>query len=96
MTEIALNRILAGMRRHTLAVLRRVTPQPVKDAYRCLIRRTMTRAFSKAYRDDHWQGGSGRGSTPKNTAEYREFIECFLRERKIRSVVDIGCGDWRA
>jgi len=85
---------LAGFRRGTLARLRRITPQPFKDVYRWLVPRTMTRAFSEVYRHDGWQGGSGRGSTPQNTVLYRAFLETFIRQRKIRSVVDIGCGDW--
>jgi SAM-dependent methyltransferase len=53
----------------------------------------MRRAFNEQYRDNHW-GGSGRGSTPENTAEYRRFLERFIHERNVRSVVDLGCGDW--
>jgi SAM-dependent methyltransferase len=77
-----------------LTTLRRVTPQPVKDAYRRLVPRTMARAFGEVYRDEVWGGGSGRGSTPENTVAYRGLVEGFLREHHIRSVVDIGCGDW--
>jgi SAM-dependent methyltransferase len=51
--------------------------------------------FNKIYSDNTWKGGSGLGSTPESTAYYRVFIQNFLRTNHIRSVVDIGCGDWQ-
>lgn len=55
----------------------------------------MQEAFTDVYGRDDWDGGSGRGSTPENTVEYRKVIEEFLRTHEITSVVDIGCGDWQ-
>jgi SAM-dependent methyltransferase len=55
----------------------------------------MKEAFSDVYGRDDWNGGSGRGSTPENTVEYRKVIEDFLRTHEIKRVVDIGCGDWQ-
>jgi SAM-dependent methyltransferase len=31
----------------------------------------------------------------KNYASYNNFLEKFMREHKITSVVDVGCGDWQ-
>jgi SAM-dependent methyltransferase len=54
------------------------------------------RVFNKHYRKDAWiGGGSGSGSTPEFTISYREFLADFLKKRSIRSVVDLGCGDWQ-
>jgi SAM-dependent methyltransferase len=39
--------------------------------------------------------GSGGGSTPAYTEGYRRFLESFIREHGIRSVLDFGCGDWQ-
>jgi SAM-dependent methyltransferase len=53
--------------------------------------------FTKIYSAGGWGGEdcpSGGGSTPDNTIEYREFLENFLIENKIKSVYDFGCGDW--
>jgi SAM-dependent methyltransferase len=52
--------------------------------------------FRTIYRDHSWGGGSksGPGSDPVSTRRYRHFLERFLRERRVRSVVDLGCGDW--
>jgi SAM-dependent methyltransferase len=55
----------------------------------------MTSAFSRVYEEDIWEGGSGRGSTPDNTKDYRECLEAFIRGEDIKSVVDLGCGDWQ-
>jgi SAM-dependent methyltransferase len=49
--------------------------------------------FSSWYRHDGQ--GSGPGSSPEYTNRYRTFLETFIRERKIKSVVDYGCGDWQ-
>jgi SAM-dependent methyltransferase len=39
-------------------------------------------------------GTSGSGSTLEATAVYRAYLQGFLKENGIRSVVDAGCGDW--
>jgi len=39
-------------------------------------------------------GFSGLGSEYEETVEYRSFLQQFLKEKNIKSVVDIGCGDW--
>lgn len=55
--------------------------------------------FGKIYKDEVWgkKGDffSGAGSLPENTLEYRKFIEKFIKEKKIKNVVDLGCGDFR-
>jgi hypothetical protein len=51
--------------------------------------------FGRYYDSDPaWGGGSGSGSDPYFTIEYRCFLDKFLRMNDIRSVVDVGCGDW--
>lgn len=54
-----------------------------------------SRAFQKIYTQNRWLFGSGEGSLPQITQAYREFVQQFLREKNIQSVVDIGCGDWQ-
>jgi SAM-dependent methyltransferase len=57
-------------------------------------------AFEKIYRDADWGkntngiGNSGTGSTLEATAQYRLYLESFMKKHKIKSVVDAGCGDW--
>ena len=36
----------------------------------------------------------GQGSTMKRTEDTREFLHRVLREYNIKSMIDIGCGDW--
>ena len=55
----------------------------------------MHEAFARAYKDGRWHHGSGSGSSPANTAAYRAFLAGYMRVHEIRSVLDIGCGDWR-
>jgi SAM-dependent methyltransferase len=80
---------------HLKQNLRRVTPQPIKDFYRLFRPRTMQEAFAEVYARDDWEGGSGRGSTASNTVAYRQLLTDFLRYHEIKSVVDVGCGDWQ-
>lgn len=51
--------------------------------------------FSNIYKTNAWGYGSGVGSLEINTRGYREFLQNFLKEYKIKSVVDLGCGDWQ-
>jgi SAM-dependent methyltransferase len=56
---------------------------------------TMSEAFRRAYKDSRWHHGSGSGSSEANTAQYRAFLQQYMRDHQIRSVLDIGCGDWQ-
>ncbi len=52
--------------------------------------------FGTIYREDHWTNGSGPGSLPRHTIEYRAFLSKFISENSIRTVTDLGCGDWQS
>ena len=56
---------------------------------------TMRSAFEDIYSKDVWRGGSGPGSSPVNTAEYRAFVQRFMHDNGVRTVTDLGCGDWQ-
>lgn len=47
------------------------------------------------YQENKWDNGSGPGSLPEKTIEYRNMLESFMKEHKIKTVLDIGCGDWQ-
>lgn len=57
-------------------------------------------AFRNIYDQGIWgtnelgEGTSGSGSTLASTSIYRTFLQEFLKEHGIKSVVDAGCGDW--
>jgi SAM-dependent methyltransferase len=57
-------------------------------------------SFTRIYKSGVWgknqdgEGSSGGGSTVEATAEYRRFLQKFLIDQKIQSVIDVGCGDW--
>jgi len=55
----------------------------------------MKAVFTQIYAQNIWGYGSGDGSLPKYTKGYRRFLERFIRDRQIKSVVDYGCGDWQ-
>jgi SAM-dependent methyltransferase len=63
-------------------------PRPTKEA------------FSRIYEKAKWgknaegKGNSGAGSTLDNTLIYRVYLQQFLADHHIASVVDAGCGDW--
>jgi len=52
-------------------------------------------AFSEIYQHDHWEAGSGIGSMMEHVKPYLAFLAEFIRNNTIRSVVDVGCGDWQ-
>jgi len=52
--------------------------------------------FENIYREDHWTNGSGPGSLPRHTIEYRAFLSRFIAENEIETVTDLGCGDWQS
>ncbi len=52
--------------------------------------------FEQIYRDGLWANGSGTGSDPANTERYRTFVQRFIVQHDIQTVVDLGCGDWRS
>lgn len=47
--------------------------------------------------DDYYKIGhdSGRGSNVDCTIQYRQTVESFIRLNRVRSVLDVGCGDWQ-
>lgn len=51
--------------------------------------------FDDIYRNNLCKVGSGPGSTEQNTRQYRWFLHNFFRSNHIKSVLDIGCGDWQ-
>lgn len=52
--------------------------------------------FSNIYAKDIWDGGSGPGSRLENIKKYHDYVQDFLREHPIKSIVDCGCGDWQS
>lgn len=55
----------------------------------------MIQRFVDIYASNEWGHGSGEGSLRVHTQGYVRFLQRFLRERNIASVVDMGCGDWQ-
>jgi SAM-dependent methyltransferase len=57
--------------------------------------------FTRHYETGEWSkgadgmGNSGTGSDPQNARMYIHFLQNYLLDRAIESVVDLGCGDWR-
>jgi SAM-dependent methyltransferase len=51
--------------------------------------------FTAIYADNVWGYGSGEGSLPVNTEGYICFLQEFMNDHGIQSVVDLGCGDWQ-
>lgn len=51
--------------------------------------------FSTIYARTVWGGGSGAGSNIERTAAYAGLVQHLIATRAVRSIVDLGCGDWR-
>ena len=62
----------------------------------------MEDAFTKIYNNKVWGvdkttgfGTSGPGSAFEYSKPYVDFISDFIKKNGIKSVIDIGCGDWQ-
>jgi SAM-dependent methyltransferase len=51
--------------------------------------------FEQIYAENKWLCGSGEGSQRQHTRRYTRFLQNFLRKNMVKSVVDMGCGDWQ-
>jgi len=51
--------------------------------------------FNTIYKYNLWIKGSGTGSIIINNKPYIHFLNKFLKDNDIKSVIDIGCGDWQ-
>nr|QBK91601.1 MAG: methyltransferase domain protein [Pithovirus LCPAC302] len=51
--------------------------------------------FNNIYKNNTWGNGSGWGSSYKYNRSYVNFLQKYLKQYKINSVLDIGCGDWQ-
>lgn len=60
------------------------------------MRRDVQERFRQIYRHHRWGGcsRSGPGSDAGNNATYLSILQSVIRESDVRSVVDLGCGDW--
>ncbi len=65
-----------------------------------LISNTSEERFTTIYREAKWgvnekgEGFSGCGSTVREAAPYMKFLQDFIKKNKIKTIVDVGCGDW--
>lgn len=57
---------------------------------------SMRAAFTRVYKDGDWANGSGPGSGEHETQVWREFLTRYMRRNRVRSVLDLGCGDWQS
>ena len=53
------------------------------------------KVFSKIYTEDLWQDGSGGGSKVENVGEYVDVLQKYIDKPEVKTVVDLGCGDWQ-
>jgi 2-polyprenyl-3-methyl-5-hydroxy-6-metoxy-1,4-benzoquinol methylase len=53
------------------------------------------KVFSKIYKEDLWKGGSGGGSKVENVKEYVDVLQKYIDKPEVKTVLDLGCGDWQ-
>lgn len=57
--------------------------------------KTNTEIFSRIYKNQEWEKGSGVGSYPENTVEYRQVLQQYFHDKQYETIIDLGCGDWQ-
>jgi 2-polyprenyl-3-methyl-5-hydroxy-6-metoxy-1,4-benzoquinol methylase len=51
--------------------------------------------FNNIYKKNIWGGGSGTGSKLSHDNKwYLSFIKDIIKDKEIKTILDIGCGDW--
>ena len=55
----------------------------------------MREQFEEIYDQNKWGYGSGAGSLPNHTRSYARVLEEFISEHDIKTILDLGCGDWQ-
>lgn len=53
------------------------------------------KVFSKIYKEGLWNEGSGDGSKIENVREYVDVLQKYIDKPEIKTVLDLGCGDWQ-
>ena len=53
------------------------------------------KVFNEIYSESIWGKGSGSGSELEYCKPYLNFLKDFFYDYKIKSIVDLGCGDWQ-
>lgn len=56
--------------------------------------------FSYIYKSKYWKGAgegslSGAGSNENTTQKIKHELQSFFKQKKIQSILDIPCGDWK-
>lgn len=55
----------------------------------------MNKRFEEIYSNNEWGHGSGEGSLPEHNEGYVKFLQSFISNNEIKTVVEMGCGDWQ-
>lgn len=81
------------MRELARSIYRRFWVLPrVHRVYKTL---SIAETFSNIYATKAWGDGSGLGSIGPAAEEYCQDVIAFIRKHNIRSVADLGCGDFQ-
>jgi SAM-dependent methyltransferase len=76
---------LAEDRRRFWRVPRKLIPDP----------EDLKATFETIYRSNLWGRGSGLGSDLRSTILYVAYVQHLIGRCNVRTIVDLGCGDWQ-
>lgn len=99
-TEFAYTHLWGHVKREA-NVVKRLTNRLFNDYPQYIERFTQPEThadiFDDIYRNELWGKGegSGGGSSPAITFEYRAFLQDFIDKNDIKTILDFGCGDWQ-
>jgi SAM-dependent methyltransferase len=51
--------------------------------------------FDIIYLENRWGYKSGPGSEPEQAKVWIDIVNSFLKQEDIKTIIDVGCGDWR-
>lgn len=92
------------MRSSARAIARRLLPARLVNLYwklrrRANRKRSVRDVFTRVYARNEWGGepgeyNSGAGSNEAHAEAYAAVVRAFIEEHGVRTVVDVGCGDF--
>ena len=82
------------MIKNTIKTLSRIVTNDVHDDEKQATNFEAARRFVEMKREQGQESLSGPGSWLENTKDTVSFLNRIIKERDVKSILDLGCGDW--
>jgi hypothetical protein len=84
-----------NLKKFTIVFLVFLVPAVAYYSYKKNKKSEEEKVFSRIYKEGIWGGGSGPGSSPQHAGPYLELLQTYFNDPNIKTIFDLGCGDWQ-